>query len=134
MQREAIDAPAAVAVGPYSHAVAHQGLVFFSGQTPLDPATGELATGGIAAEVACCLGHLMSVARTAGVKEEGILKVNVFLTDMAFFAEMNAAYERFFSKPYPARTTVAVAGLPRGARVEIEMVAARPAGPAEASR
>lgn len=125
MPRQAIEAPGAIAVGPYSPATAFQGLVFFSGQTPVDPATGELVTGSLALQVESCLNHLMSIARAAGVGQEDILKVNVFLTDMADFAEMNAAYERFFTRPYPARTTIAVVGLPRGARVEIEMIAGR---------
>jgi len=125
MPRKAIDVPGATAVGPYSHAVEHEGLYFFSGQTPLDPATGQLVEGGIAAQVERCLQNLLAVAEAAGVEEADIQKVNVFLTDMAQFAEMNAAYERFFTPPYPARTTLAVVGLPRGAQVEIEMVAAR---------
>jgi 2-iminobutanoate/2-iminopropanoate deaminase len=125
MPRTAIDVPGATAVGPYSHAVKHEGLFFFSGQTPLDPATGRLVEGGITAQVERCLQNLFSVAAASGVEEEDVLKVNVFLTDMAQFAEMNAAYERFFTPPYPARTTIAVVGLPRGAQVEIEMVAAR---------
>lgn len=125
MSRRVIEAPGAVAVGPYSPATAFHGLVFFSGQTPADPATGELATGSLGAQVEQCLSQLMAVAAAAGVGQEDILKVNVFLTDMAHFAEMNTAYERFFARPYPARTTIAVVGLPGGARVEIDMVAGR---------
>lgn len=128
MPRQAIEVPGAVTVGPYSPAVACGGLFFFSGQTPLDPETGGPVTGGIAAQVEQCLRQLMAVAEAAGVGQEDILKVNVFLTDMADFAEMNAAYERFFTRPYPARTTIAVVALPRGAQVEIEMIAGRPAG------
>lgn len=125
MPRQAITAPGAVAVGPYSPATAFEGLFYFSGQTPLDSDTGGPVAGGIAAQAEQCLRQLMEVARAAGVGQEDILKVNVFLTDMADFEEMNAAYERFFERPYPARTTVAVVGLPRGAQIEIEMIAGR---------
>lgn len=88
--------------------------------------TGQLVLGDIAAETRQCLANLWAVLKAAGLSFDDVVKCNVFLTDMDDFAQMNAAYESFFARPYPARTTVAVAGLPLGARVEIEMVAQRP--------
>ena len=118
-------AESGVAVGPYSHAIEAGNLVYLSGQTPVDPATGQLVSGDIAAETRQCLANLGAVLKAAGLSLDDVVKCNVFLTDMGNFAQMNAAYESFFAQPYPARTTVAVAGLPLGARVEIEMVAQR---------
>ncbi len=124
MTRQAINAPGAVAVGPYSHAVAAPPYVFLSGQTPLDSATGALMQGGIEAQTRQCLKNLFAVLAAAGLQPDDVLKCNVFLTDMADFAAMNSAYAEHFSAPYPARTIIGVAALPLGARVEIEMVAA----------
>jgi 2-iminobutanoate/2-iminopropanoate deaminase len=131
MPRKAFAAPGAAAIGPYSHAVESPAAVYLSGQTPLDPSTGKLVEGGIAAQVERCFANLFSVLEAAGLGPEDVQKVNVFLVDMADFPEMNAVYERRFSRPYPARTTIGVAALPLGARVEIEMVAARPAATAQ---
>ena len=125
MTRKSFAAAGAATVGPYSHAVEAGDLVFVSGQTPLDPATGKLAEGGIAAKTQQCFKNLFAVLEAAGLKEENVVKVNVFLTDMANFAEMNAVYATKFSAPYPARSTVAVAALPLGAPVEIELIARR---------
>lgn len=121
--RNSIHAPGAVAVGPYSHAIATESLVICSGQTPLDPATGQLANGGIGAQTAQCFANLFAVLEGAGLDESHVVKVNVYLTDMETFAEMNATYETMFSEPYPARTTIGVASLPLGANVEIELIA-----------
>jgi len=126
--RTAFAAPGAVAVGPYSHAVDAGELVFLSGQTPLDPATGQLAGGGIGAQAEQCFRNLFAVLGAAGLSPEDVVKVNVFLVDMADFAAMNAVYERQFARPFPARTTIGVAALPLGARIEIELVARRPRG------
>lgn len=123
--RVAISAPGAVAVGPYSHAVAVDGLVICSGQTPLDSETGELVAGGIAAQTAQCFANLFAVLAGAGLDETDVVKVNVYLTDMDNFAAMNAEYETKFSAPFPARTTIGVASLPLGADVEIELIAKR---------
>ena len=123
MTRQAISADEAVAVGTYSHAVVTGELVYLSGQPPLDPATGRLVDGGIADETRRCLDNLGAVLAAAGLSFDDVVKCNVFLTDMAHFAQMNTVYATFFTEPYPARTTVAVAGLPLNARVEIEMVA-----------
>ncbi len=121
--RKAISAPSATAVGPYSHAVESGGDVYCSGQTPLDPSTGALVVGGIEAQTHQCLDNLFAVLAAAGLGPDHVVKVNVFLTDMGAFVEMNAAYASRFSEPYPARTTVGVASLPLGADVEIELVA-----------
>ncbi len=126
--RDAVDVDGAVAVGPYSHAVRSNGHLFCAGQTPLDPETGELVGGGVAAQTRQCVANLFAVLAAAGLGAEDVVKCNVYLTDMDDFAEMNAAYETLFTAPFPARTTVAVAGLPLGAAVEIELVAALPAG------
>lgn len=125
MTRSAITSPDGAAIGPYSHAIDTGDLVFLSGQTPLDPATGELVTGSIEAQTRRCLDNLQAVLDAGGLTLDDVVKCTVYLTDMDDFAEMNAAYASYFSVPYPARTTVAVAGLPRNARVEIEMVAIR---------
>ena len=123
--RTAFAATGAVAVGPYSHAVEAGDLVYFSGQTPLDPETGTLVTGGIAAQTKQCFQNLFAVLTAAGLTESNVVKVNVFMTDMADFAAMNAVYAERFQSPYPARTTIGVASLPLGASIEIEMIARR---------
>ena len=125
MARHAIMAAGAATVGPYSHAVAADGLVLLSGQTPIDPATGRLKAGSIGEQTAQCLANLGGVLEAAGLSLDGVVKCNVFLTDMADFPAMNEAYARHFREPYPARTTIGVAALPLGAAVEIEMIAQR---------
>ncbi|HKE94101.1 MAG TPA: Rid family detoxifying hydrolase [Povalibacter sp.] len=123
MSRNAINVPGAAAVGPYSHAVEAAGLVFFSGQTPLDPATGELVTGSIGEQTAQCFRNLFSVLDAAGLTSADVVNVQVYLTDMNDFGAMNEVYATQFARPYPARTTIGVASLPRGARIEIGMTA-----------
>jgi len=113
------------AVGPYSHGVWAGDLLFLSGQTPIDPATSALVEGGVAEQTQQVFANLTAVVEDAGLTMDDVVKCNVFLTDMADFAEMNAVYASHFSEPFPARSTVAVAGLPLGARVEIELVAKR---------
>ncbi len=125
MPRTAFSAPQAVTVGPYSHAVNAGELIFLSGQTPIDPATGKLVQGGIAEQTAQCFANLFAVLSAGGLTPDQVVKVNVYLTDMNDFAAMNAVYARQFSQPYPARTTIGVASLPLGARVEIELIARR---------
>ena len=127
MPRKSFTAAGATAVGPYSHAVEAGDLVYLSGQTPLDSATGKLAEGDIAAQTEQCFKNLIAVLAAAGLSEADVVKANVFLTDMGNFAAMNQVYATKFSAPYPARSTVAVAGLPLGAQVEIELIARRPA-------
>lgn len=113
------------AIGPYSVGVWAGDLLYLSGQTPLDPATGQLVSGGIDAQTHRVFDNLEAGLRDAGLTMDHVIKCNVYLVDMADFAAMNSAYEQRFSAPYPARTTVAVKALPREARVEIEMVAKR---------
>jgi 2-iminobutanoate/2-iminopropanoate deaminase len=124
MAREAFTAAGAATVGPYSHAVAAGDLVYLSGQTPIDPATGKLAAGGVAAQTEQCFENLAKVLAAAGLTLDDVVKVNVFLADIGDFAAMNAVYSTRFSAPYPARTTVGAALLP-GVLVEIEMIARR---------
>jgi 2-iminobutanoate/2-iminopropanoate deaminase len=100
-------------------------MVYLSGQTPLDPGTGKLMEGGIGAQAARCFQNLFGVLAAAGLSPDDVVKVNVYLVDMADFAAMNEVYARQFAQPFPARTTVGVASLPLGARIEIELVARR---------
>ena len=123
MPRRAISAEGAVSVGPYSHAVESGSQIYFSGQTPINPKTGKLIEGSIAAQTEQCFTNLFNVVAAAGLTQDDIVKVNVFLSDMNDFAAMNAIYSKQFSSPYPARTTIGVAALPLGARIEIEMIA-----------
>ena len=115
------NAPAAV--GPYSQAVAANGLVFCSGQIPLDPGTGKLVTGSIADQTRRCMENLAAVLTEAGSGMDQLVKVNVYLADIEDYVEFNEAYGEFIGSEAPARAAVAVAGLPKGARVEVECVA-----------
>jgi 2-iminobutanoate/2-iminopropanoate deaminase len=123
MSRQAVNAPGAAAVGPYSHAVRANGLVFLSGQTPIDPATGKLADGDVARQTRQCFANLFHVLAAAGLTPDDVVNVQVYLTDMNDFAAMNAVYAEQFAKPYPARTTIGCASLPLNARIEIGMIA-----------
>jgi 2-iminobutanoate/2-iminopropanoate deaminase len=114
------------AIGPYSQGIAVGDLIFTAGQVALDPATGELVVGGIAEQTTRALENLKAVLAAAGSSLSQVIKTTVFLVDMADFAQMNEVYGRFFGNHRPARSTVAVAGLPRGALVEIEVIAALP--------
>ena len=115
------DAPAAV--GAYSQAIVSNGFVYCSGQVPLDPRTGELVGGSIADQTRRCLENLSAVLRAGGASLDDVVKVTAFLVDMGDFPEFNEAYSEFFGDEPPARATVAVAGLPKGAEVEIECIA-----------
>lgn len=128
MPRTAVTSPTAATVGPYSHAVRSGDHVFCSGQTPIDPATGELRRGSVAEQTDQCFDNLFDVLSAANLGAADVVKVNVYLTDMNDFAEMNAAYAERFEEPYPARTTIGVAALPLNARVEIELIARRNPG------
>ena len=125
MARKALTSKTATAVGPYSHGVDSEGLVFLSGQTPIDPATGKLVEGDIGAQTQQSFANLFGVLEDSGMGPENVQKVNVYLVDMNDFAAMNEVYKKQFSEPYPARTTIGVAALPLGARVEIELTARR---------
>ena len=114
---------APAAIGPYSQAIVGPGLVYTSGQIGLDPASGELVAGGVPEQTRVCLEHLAAVLKAADSSLERVLKTTVYLTDMGDFAAMNAVYEQAFEAVLPARATVAVVGLPKGALVEIDAVA-----------
>ena len=114
----ASDAPQAI--GPYSQAVKINNVVYMSGQIPLDPATMQLVEGDITEQTVRVFENLAAVARAAGGDLNHCVKVNIYLTDLADFAAVNAVMARYFSEPYPARACVQVAALPRGAAVEIE--------------
>jgi 2-iminobutanoate/2-iminopropanoate deaminase len=131
MSRSAVASPDAPrALGPYSQAqLVTSGplrLVYASGQLGLDPKKGDLVTGGVAAETKQALANLEAVLAASGATLGDVVKTTVFLVDMADFDAMNKVYGQAFAEPFPARSTVAVAGLPKGARVEIEVVAVRP--------
>jgi 2-iminobutanoate/2-iminopropanoate deaminase len=124
-RQSVVSARGPAAIGPYSAAVWAGDLLYCSGQTPIDPSTGKLIDGDVHAQTIRAFDNLQAVVEDAGLTLDQVIKCNVYLTDMADFPQMNRAYEARFSKPFPARTTVAVAGLPLGARVEIELVAKR---------
>lgn len=124
MTRRAISTEGApVAIGPYSQGIATESLLFTAGQAALDPATGTLVEGGIEPETERVMANLTAVLDAAGCGWGDVLKTTIFLVDMSDFATVNAIYGRFTSDPPPARSTVGVAALPKGARVEIEVVA-----------
>jgi 2-iminobutanoate/2-iminopropanoate deaminase len=126
MPRRHVESPRGpAAIGPYSHAVWAGDLLYLSGQTPIDPAVGTLIDGDVEAQTHRAFDNLQAVLEDSGLSMDDVIKCNVYLTDMVNFAAMNRAYQRRFAAPYPARTTVAVAGLPLGALVEIELVARR---------
>lgn len=110
------------AIGPYSQAIVHGGLAFLSGQIPLDPATGQVVDGGIAAQTERVLENIKSVLEACGSSLDQVVKTTVFLKDMSEFAQMNEVYARYFSANPPARSTVEAARLPRDVRVEIEAI------------
>jgi 2-iminobutanoate/2-iminopropanoate deaminase len=111
------------AIGPYSQGIRINGFVFTAGQVAIDPKTGELVAGGIAEQTTRALENLRAILAEAGSSMAQVVKTTVFLVDMADFAAMNEVYGRAFASHRPARSTVAVAALPRGARVEIEAIA-----------
>ena len=117
------NAPAAI--GPYSQAIEANGIVYVSGQLPINPATGEFAEGGIKELAAQSLTNMKNILAEAGLTMANVVKTSVFLADMADFAEMNEVYAQFFEAPFPARSAVAVKTLPKNARVEIECIAVR---------
>ncbi len=120
----AIGAPAAI--GPYSHAVIAAGLLFCSGQTPLDPDSGELVGDGPAEQTEQCLRNLQAVCAAAGTSLADAVRMTVYVTDMSAFGDVNEAYGAFFEADPPARATVGVAALPKGAQVEIDAIVALP--------
>ena len=125
MNKPVATAAPPAAIGPYSQGIVAGNLLFVSGQLPIDPATGNFAEGGIKALTTQSLKNLFAIVAEAGFEPSDIVKTTVFLADMADFAEMNEVYSQFFAAPFPARSAVAVKTLPKGARVEIECIAAR---------
>ena len=127
MTRQAIFADAAPkAIGPYSHAIVAHGFVYCSGQTPIDPATGDLVQGDIKAQAHQVMKNLLTVLTAAGTDFNHIVKTTIFLNSMSDFAGVNEVYSSYFKGDYPARSTVGGLQLPKGALVEIEMVAMLP--------
>jgi 2-iminobutanoate/2-iminopropanoate deaminase len=127
-QREPVTAPdAPAAVGPYVHAIRHGGLLFCSGQIPLDPRTGDLIGATPAEQAGRCLENLGAVCQAAGASLGDAVRVTIYLTDMSSFAAINEVYASFFESNPPARVAVGVVALPRGAQVEIDAVVALPA-------
>jgi 2-iminobutanoate/2-iminopropanoate deaminase len=123
--REAVQAPAApAAVGPYSHAVRSGGLLFCSGQIPLDPESGEIVGASAAEQARRCLENLQAVCAAAGTTLQRALRLTVHMTDLGAFAAVNEVYATFFGAEPPARVTVGVVALPRGAQVEIDAIVA----------
>ncbi len=114
---------APAAIGPYSQAIRVGNLVFTSGQIPINPVTGLFVEGGIKEQTRQSLQNVEAILSEAGLTMSNVIKTTVFMADMNDFADMNAVYAEFFSEPYPARSAVAVKTLPKGAMVEIEVVA-----------
>ena len=118
-------AAAPAAIGPYSQAVQAGGFVFCSGQIPLDPESGTLIEGSIEVQTRRVLDNLRAVLEAAGCSTDDVVRTTIFLADLGDFAAVNAIYAEYFSEPYPSRSTVGVASLPRGAKVEIDAIALR---------
>lgn len=123
MTRQAIHSDQApAAIGPYSQATRAGDTVFFSGQVPIDPATGNLVDGDIAAQARRAFENLKAVCEAAGGSFDHIVRVGLYLTDLGQFAQVNAVMAEYFSQPYPARSTIGVSALPRGAAFEVDAV------------
>ena len=123
MTKQAIhtnNAPAAI--GPYSQAIRYNDTIYVSGQIPLDPATGDLVSGGIEVQIRQVFANLKAVAEASGSDLSKALKVTVFLTDLGNFAAVNEIMAEYFSEPYPARAAIEVAGLPKGAEIEADVL------------
>lgn len=123
MRKVIASSEAPAAVGPYSQAIAAGNTLYCAGQIPLDPATGELVAGGVAEQTTRVLENIAGVLRANGMNFSHVVKATVFMTDLARFGDMNAIYATYFNAPFPARSTVQVVALPRGAQVEIEVIA-----------
>jgi 2-iminobutanoate/2-iminopropanoate deaminase len=125
LKREAVSSPSAPrAIGPYSQAIRAGSLLFLSGQIPLDPATGEMVSGDIAAQTHRVFQNLAAILQAAGASFDNVVRTTVYLADMNDFPAMNEVYGTYFSSPAPARATVQAARLPKDARVEIDLIAA----------
>jgi reactive intermediate/imine deaminase len=123
MTRRVIHTPKApAAIGPYSQAIGANGMVFLSGQVGLDPDTGQLVAGGFEAEARRVFANLAAVAEAAGSSLAAAVRVTVYLTDFGQFAVANRIMQEYFHEPYPARVTIGVASLPRGALIEVDCI------------
>ena len=123
MSKTAVTAPElAPPVGPFSQAINVSGFIYFSGQVGQDPATGKVVEGGIAAEAERVFRNLSAVLKAAGKSFDDVVRAGVYLTSMGDYGELNAVYAKYFRQPFPARTAIAVAALPLGASVEIDLV------------
>ena len=121
MPRTPITSPhAPAAIGPYSQAVRAGNVAYLSGQIPLDPATGQLIDGDIALQTRRVFDNLRAVCQAAGGDLDGLVRIGIYLTDLSHFATVNAVMAEYFQAPYPARSTIQVAGLPKGAEVEVD--------------
>ena len=116
---------APAAIGPYSQAIEANGMIFISGQTPIDPLTGDLVSGGVKEQAAQCFKNIRAILDEAGLTTENIVKATVFLGDMSYFPEMNEVYASQFDGTFPARSAIAAKGLPKNCMVEIEVIAVR---------
>ena len=116
---------APAAIGPYSQAIEVNGFVYASGQLPINPATGSFPEGGVQEQTRQSLENVKAILGEAGLTLANVVKTTVYLADMGDFAAMNGIYSEYFSEPYPARSAVAVKALPKGALVEVEVIAAR---------
>ncbi len=122
---KAISTPTApAALGPYSQAIDAGAFVFVSGQVPVSPSTGEIPLGA-AAQAEQAFSNVRAILEAAGLGMDAVVKTTVFLSDLADFPTVNEVYAKFFSKPFPARSCVQVAAIPKGARIEVEVIAAR---------
>lgn len=120
-----VTSAAPAAIGPYSQAIEVNGFVYASGQLPIDPATGAFPEGGVQEQTRQSLLNVKAILEEAGLTLANVVKTTVYLADMVDFAAMNEIYSQFFSQPFPARSAVAVKALPKGALVEVEVIAAR---------
>ena len=123
MKKAIVTDKAPAAIGPYSQAIQAGDFLFVSGQTPLDPATGQLVTGSVEDQAKRVFENLKGILEEAGFTTQHVVKVLVFVTDMDNFAAVNGVYSQYFTAPLPARSFVAVKGLPKGAQVEVELIA-----------
>lgn len=120
-----VTSAAPAAIGPYSQAIEVNGFVYASGQLPIDPVTGAFPEGGVQEQTRQSLLNVKAILEEAGLALANVVKTTVYLADMGDFAAMNEIYSQFFSQPFPARSAVAVKALPKGALVEVEVIAAR---------
>jgi 2-iminobutanoate/2-iminopropanoate deaminase len=127
MSKQAVTTPKGKAIGPYSLAIATGDLVFISGQIPLDAGTGKLVEGDVSAQARQSLENVKAILDATDLSFAHVVKTTIFLTSMGDFTAVNEVYKTYVGEPYPARSTIAVAALPMGAKVEIEMIACRSA-------